>query len=97
VSDNSKTGWGMLLAFDTDQPEFARGFEAGRIWELLGAEDLELPTDPVMLHAANAEMVLRIAESRGLSAQSKEIGDDWIEVTFDCASSGGSGAGGGDT
>lgn len=26
-------GYTLLLPFDTDEPEFARGFEAGRMWE----------------------------------------------------------------
>lgn len=34
-------GFEPLLAFDTDDPQFARGFEAGRLWATLN--DLEEP------------------------------------------------------
>ena len=71
--------YSLLLAFDGDSPEFARGFTAGRVWELTRVMD-----DPVvlMIQANNAEMVLRIAEARGVCAQSIELGDGWLEITF---------------
>lgn len=69
-----------LLAFDTDDPEFARGFEAGRLWTLLR----ESPDEPIdaNVSATNAEMVLRIAEATGRRVHSEELGLDWLHVRF---------------
>lgn len=73
------TGHECLLPFDTDDAEFARGFEAGRLWALLrGAEDEVIET----VHAANAEMILRLGEATGRHVQAVELDEDWIEVTF---------------
>ena len=73
-------GHNCLLPFDSDDSEFARGFEAGRIWALLRAE----PEAEVQeyAHASNAEMLLRMAEALGRGVQSSELDGDWIEVTF---------------
>jgi hypothetical protein len=70
--------FGLVLAFDTDDPEFTRGFEAGQLWERLerdGAADQ-------LIHAENAEMVMRIAESRGLAFKAEDAGDGWLHVTL---------------
>lgn len=32
-------GYALLLPFDTEGPEFARGFEAGRLWALMRDAD----------------------------------------------------------
>lgn len=59
----------LAVAFDTGDPEFARGVEVGRLWERLRAEP-----EPVveMVHVGNAEMVLRIAEALQRPAVSDE-------------------------
>lgn len=69
-----------LLPFDTQDPSFARGFEAGRLWGVLR----ERPDDAFEEYAsaANAEMVLRIAEATGREVKSEELGDGWLSVTF---------------
>jgi hypothetical protein len=72
--------YGALLAFDTDDPTFARGFEMGRLWETLG-QPLDEPL-VMTFHACNIEMILRIAEARGVDAQSEDLDATWIEVTF---------------
>jgi hypothetical protein len=36
---NDSAGHACLLKFDTEDAEFARGFEAGRLWALLRATD----------------------------------------------------------
>jgi hypothetical protein len=74
-------GWACVLAFDTDDPEFLRGFEAGAI-------DTRLRVDPglrvvEMVHAANAEMMLRIGEATGRRVSARDLNDEWIEVTFE--------------
>lgn len=64
------------LAFDTDDPEFQRGFEIGMLWERLTAGG--------MCHMAvsvnNAEMVLRVAETLGCAFSGTEFGDGRISV-----------------
>lgn len=74
------SGYRTVLAFDRDEPEFAAGFECGRVWAQL-EENEHVPVVETM-RASNAEMVLRIAESRDRVARSVELCDGWIQVTF---------------
>lgn len=73
------SGHSCLLAFDTDEPMFARGFEAGRLWALLRADDGELVE---CIHANNAEMALRMGEATGRHVAARELGGEWLEATF---------------
>ena len=59
-----------LIAFDTDDPQFARGFEAGRLWTLLRERPDELEE---YARAENAEMVLRLADATGRGVQSHDV------------------------
>jgi hypothetical protein len=72
-------GHSCVLPFDTDNSEFVRGFEAGRIWSLLceSGDELEL-----LAHGQNAEMFLRMAEATGRQVRSEELGGEWISVSF---------------
>ena len=71
-------GYSLALPFDSDEPEFRRGVEAGMLWA-----DLEhLPGVTVSIHADNAEMVMRIAEARGLPFSAEPVGEDWLRVTI---------------
>jgi hypothetical protein len=75
-------GHGLLLPFDSDEPEFARGFEAGRLWTVLQLQPDE--RQEVLVHASNAEMALRIAERTGRTVRGAESDDGaWITLTFD--------------
>jgi hypothetical protein len=68
-----------LLEFDADG-DFVRGFEAGRFWTQLQESDHnELIGQP--LHAANAEMILRMGESLGLVIAAEPIDETWITIT----------------
>ncbi len=69
----------LALAFDTDDAEFARGVEIGRLWERLRAE-AEVVVE--MVHLANAEMVLRIADALGRPVVSEEHDATWMTVRF---------------
>jgi hypothetical protein len=71
--------YGLALAFDTSETDFARGVEVGRLWEQLKT-DPEPITQNVM--AENAEMILRIAEATERSVTSEEIDHDRLVVTF---------------
>jgi hypothetical protein len=67
------------LAFDTDNSEFVRGVEVGRLWEQLQSGE------PVVqeIHASNAEMLLRMAEATGRSLRADELDDRWLLAHFD--------------
>lgn len=66
MDDDDRVGYGLkpVLAFDTDDPQFALGFEAGRIWEQLKREDYEA-VDGQPIHAKNCEVVLRMGDALG--------------------------------
>jgi hypothetical protein len=69
----------LVLRFDSDAPEFTRGFEAGALWsQLQGPEPIE-----ATVHATNVEMVMRMAEVTGRLARSEDLNDEWIAVLFD--------------
>lgn len=69
-------GWGLVLPFDTDEPEFCRGFEAGQIWEQLQrGDDIDR-----MIHAENSEMVMRMCEKTGREFRAEDVGDDWMHL-----------------
>lgn len=71
--------WRLALAFDSTDPQFTRGFEAGMVYQ---QAYLGLPVQDQPVHASNAEMVMRIAESVGMKFTGKAISDDWIAVTL---------------
>lgn len=76
---NSVDGYGCALEFDTTTSDFVRGVEIGRLWEIL--KHSEGPVQEI-LHASNAEMILRVAEAAGRPAHSEELDDVWLLVRF---------------
>ena len=66
----------LVLPFDTDEPEFTRGFEAGQLWERLERDGLAAQ----LIHAENAEMVMRMAEAKRLEFSANDAGDGWLAV-----------------
>lgn len=72
------SGYELVLAFDTDDPEFCRGFEAGRLWERVKNDQTDWDE---MIHATNAEMVMRMCESQGRSYSAEIIDDECVRVT----------------
>jgi len=73
-------GMAELLAFDTDSPEFARGFEAGRLWTQLQEPLQEIEE---IVHARNSEMMLRMGEATGRRATGESIDETWTRIHFD--------------
>ena len=69
----------LLLPLDVDDPEFARGVEIGMVWTALGNDP---SSQDFTMHAANIEMVLRIAEASGRKVCSTDLNDSWIVVEF---------------
>jgi hypothetical protein len=64
------------LRFDTDDPEFQRGFEIGVLWERLVTDG----ACNMAVSASNAEMVIRVAQAFGCQFSGREIEDDQISV-----------------
>lgn len=73
------TQFGLLLPFDRDEPEFALGFEVGRLWSVLSQTDENYEAE---VHAANAEMMFRLAEATERTVDSEELGNGWLTVRF---------------
>lgn len=68
--------YSLVLPFDTEDPEFARGFEAGRLWERIKSGEVFVQ----MIHATNAEMVMRMCESEEREFRAEDVDDIWVEV-----------------
>jgi len=73
----SEHGWSLLLPFDTNDPEFTRGFEAGRIWERIKNDQTNWDT---MIHHTNAEMVIRMCEIQDRIFRAEMVNDDYVNV-----------------
>jgi hypothetical protein len=69
----------LVLPFDTDAIDFARGFEVGALWA-----DLQATEDPVeaLVHATNSEMVLRMGEALGRDVVGEQLDTSWTRATF---------------
>lgn len=79
MDDEHDDTYGLILAFDSDDPEFTRGFELGQLWERLERDNyLHQP----LVHAANAEMFIRMAEAKGLPFSAEPVDDEWMSITI---------------
>lgn len=67
------------VAFDTDAPEFCRGWQAGVLYA-----ELRDSTEPheQWVFGTNAEMILRIAEATGRDLVIEEHEYDWMLAKF---------------
>lgn len=70
------------VRFDTDDPEFQRGFEIGVLWERLRSDG----SCHMAVSVANAEMVIRVAQAFGCQFSGTELGEDQISVELQRAS-----------
>lgn len=75
----TEEGHSLLLPFDNETPDFALGFECGRVWAILQATDDSFECE---MHAAGAEMILRLAEATGRTVQTDEMTDLWVTACF---------------
>jgi len=66
----------LLLAFDTDSPEYSRGVELGILWETLRRDGHAR----CMMHDGNAEMMIRAAEALNLPFRAEPAGDGWLHA-----------------
>lgn len=69
----------LLMPFDSDDPEFTRGFEAGQLWEKLSQRPDE---HSVTLHSVNMEMAIRTAKAKGYAVEFQQADNTWIEAKF---------------
>jgi hypothetical protein len=69
----------LVLAFDSDDPEFARGFEAGVLWQRMGVRTPFVAT----IHATNTEMVMRMADVAHRTFSAHELDDLWTVISID--------------
>ena len=76
--DHQDAEYGLILPFDSDAPEFTRGFEAGQLWERLERDGHA----DQLLHAENAEMVMRMAERKGLTFRAEDLSNGWLQVVI---------------
>lgn len=73
MRDQHDANYSLVLAFDSDEPEFCRGFEAGRLWEQLKHDEDKIHQT---IHATNAEMAMRMCESTGRSFTAEDLGNE---------------------
>lgn len=74
------SGYSCAVEFDTSGADFVRGVEVGRLWEMLKTRE---DTFEEIVHASNAEMVLRLSEATGRRVRSQELDETWILAVFD--------------
>lgn len=74
-------GYQLVLAFDSDDPEFTRGFEAGRVYEALKPHTAS--QHEFQVHDTNLMMMERIAQATGYAmAVVNEPCEGWAVVRF---------------
>lgn len=71
----------LVLAFDSEEPEFSRGFECGVIW---GRMLSDAGAFAHTIHAVNAEMAIRMAEARhrDFSARDYPGNHGWVTMHY---------------
>ena len=72
----SESDYTLALAFDSDSPEFARGFEAGIVYSRSRA-GLGQPGESEMVHASNTEMFMRMSEALDKPFLVEILDDEW--------------------
>lgn len=68
-----------LITFDTDDPEFTRGFECGELWAGLQRRPVEYLTQ---MHSSNYEMAKRIAKYYGYALEPISDDETWLDAVF---------------
>lgn len=76
----SNLGFALRFELDSDDPEFVRGCEVGR----LEARVSLLPSEMLreMVRQSNSEMLRRIAGTAGRSYTTERIDDEWMAVVI---------------
>lgn len=74
-------GLSLVLEFDTDDSEFCRGVEAGRLWEQLKSGEAVEQT----IHATNSEMAIRMCEALEREFSAEVLDETWVELRVEAA------------
>lgn len=76
---NGQGGWKLSFAFSDQSPSYAHGFACGQVWQRM--RDVTLPfTETVMDHLR--EDMIAMATAQGWREDIKDIGDNWLSITF---------------
>lgn len=74
------SNFSLALEFDTNNSEFCRGVEIGRIWEMLKSDDEFVQT----IHTSNVEMIMRMMEQTERKMVIEDsYHEDWCYLTVD--------------
>lgn len=71
----------LVLPFDTDDPGFVRGFEAGRLYEQLKSGEEVQQT----IHATNSEMAIRMCEQQERAFSAEVLDGTWTELRVEAS------------
>ena len=72
------TAYELLLPFDTDHPQFARGWETGLIYGRIERDR----SGEFLIHAENREMCQRIADRFVVRVRFTDEEDGWVLAVF---------------
>lgn len=81
IEQGDAVEYGLLVSFPDQSESFVNGFEAGALWQRLGAEVEPIDT---LLHVANLEVALRMATNldwRILKVCQYDA--EWAQVLFE--------------
>lgn len=85
-----KTGdktFALVLPFDSDDPEFTRGFACGQVWQLI---EMNEPYIETTITSDNLYMFITMADTRGYTIEMEETGveasnlldTEWLRVSL---------------
>lgn len=69
----------LLMPFDTDHPEYSRGFELGQLWAALERRPDE---HKCTMRDSNTTMIVRTANYFKYHVQIVAVGYGWVDVTL---------------
>lgn len=79
ITNTENGGWGLLVAFPDGSPSFVHGFEAGQLWQRI-RDGREAEIEKLTIHAANEEVVQRMATSEGWECEFEPCKDETERV-----------------
>lgn len=86
--ENEQSGYQLVVAFPDQSPNFAHGFEAGKIYERLSRLNVgegSIAGVYELIVPENEEVIRRIAEAKGWQVEivpSTEAPTEWLKVAF---------------
>jgi hypothetical protein len=88
MTEDEIAGYELVVAFTDQSPQYAHGFEVGKIYERLSRINVgegSAAAFHTLIHPENAEVLRRIAEAKGWRAviePSKEAPAEWYTAEF---------------